>query len=195
MALTAKALDEQYGPELARPPLADCGSPYYLHQALRAKGIEVSHQACKTWWGKYRVVPGKVSISSAKELEEQHGSAIRHLGIEYNTAFKLCGALRQLDPPLYVPDRVATAWLLQYSSKETLVQVQNAGHLETWYGERIRKDMPEGTTDGALLKQWLLGHLSVSADARVCQKWLRTEWGAKGALNTAQAVEECIGRQ
>ena len=194
MALSAKALDDQYGPELSRPPLADCGSPYYLHQALVAKGIQASHQACKTWWGKYRVVPGKVSISSAKELEEQHGSAIRHLGIEYNTAFKLCGALRQLDPPLYVPDRVATAWLLQYSSKETLVKVQNAGHLETWYGERIRKDMPEGTTDGAVLQKWLLGHLSVSADARVCQKWLSTEWGAKGALNTAQAVEECIGR-
>ena len=84
-----------------------------------------------------------------------------------------------------MPDRVATAWLLQYSSKDTLVQVQNAGHLETWYGERIRKDMPEGTTDGAVLKQWLLGHLSVSANARVCQKWLSTEWGAKGALNTA----------
>ena len=81
MALSAKALDERYGPELSRPPLADCGSPYFLHQALVAKGIEVSHQSCKTWWGKYRVVPG-VSISSAKELEEQHGSAIRHLGIE-----------------------------------------------------------------------------------------------------------------
>ena len=84
MALSAKALDEQYGPELTRPPLAECGSPYYLHQALRAKGIDVSHQACKTWWCKYRVVPGKVSISSATELEEQHGSAIRHLGIEFS---------------------------------------------------------------------------------------------------------------
>ena len=140
-------------------------------------------------------MPGQVSISSATELEEQHGSAIRHLGFEYNTAFKLCGALRRLDPPLYVPDRVAAAWLLEYSSKETLVKVQNAGHLETWYGERIRKDMPEGTTDGAVLKQWLLGHLSVSADARVCQKWLSTEWGAKGALHSAHAVEECIGRR
>ena len=102
MALSAKALDEQYGPELSLPPLADCTSAYYLHQALVAKGIQVSHQACKHWWCKYRVVPGQVSISSAKELEEQHGSAIRHLGIEYNTAYKLCGALRQLDPPLYV---------------------------------------------------------------------------------------------
>ena len=153
MALSAKALDEQYGPELSRPPLADCGSPYYLHQALVAKGIQVSHSACKLWWDKYRVVPGKVSISSATELEEQHGSAIRHLGIEYNTALKLCGALRQLDPSLYVSDKVAKTWLLQYSSKETLVKVQNAGHLETWYGERIRTDMPEGTTDGAVLKQ------------------------------------------
>ena len=119
MALSAKALDDQYGPELSRPPLADCGSPYYLHQALVAKGIQVSHQACKLWWSKYRDVPGKVSISSATELEEQHGPAIRHLGIEYNTAFKLCGALRQLDPPLYVSNKVATTWLLQYSSKET----------------------------------------------------------------------------
>ena len=90
MVLTAKALHEQYGPQLSRPPLADCGSPYFLHQALRAKGIDVSAQSCKTWWGKYRVVPGQVNISSAKELEEQHGSAIRHLGIEYNMAFKLC---------------------------------------------------------------------------------------------------------
>ena len=151
MALSAKALDEQYGPELSRPPLADCGSAYYLHQALRAKGIEVSHSACKVWWRQYRVVPGKVSISSATELEEQHGSAIRHLGIECNTAFKLCGALRQLNPPLYVSNPVAATWLLQYSSKETLVKVQNAGHLETWYGERLRAEMPEGTTDGARL--------------------------------------------
>ena len=76
MPLSAKALDEQYGPELARPPLADCGGPYLLHQALRAKGIEVSYRACRTWWAKYRVVPGQVRISSAQELEEQHGSAI-----------------------------------------------------------------------------------------------------------------------
>ena len=89
MALSAKALDEQYGPELSRPPLADCTSAYYLHQALVAKGIQVNHQACKLWWRKYRVMPGQVSIASAKELEEQHGSAIRHLGIEYNTAFKM----------------------------------------------------------------------------------------------------------
>ena len=107
MALTAKDLHEQYGPELSRPPLADCGSAYYLHKALRAKGIDVSHQACKLWWCKYRVVPGKVSISTATELEEQHGSAIRHLGIEYNTAFKLCRALQQFDPPLYVTDQVS----------------------------------------------------------------------------------------
>ena len=75
MALSAKALDEQYGPELSRPPLADCTSAYYLHQALVAKGIQVTHEACKLWWRKYRVVPGQVSIASAKELEEQHGSA------------------------------------------------------------------------------------------------------------------------
>ena len=68
--MSAKALDEQYGPELSRPPLADCGSAYFLHQALRAKGVEVSHQACKVWWSKYRVVPGQVSISTADELEE-----------------------------------------------------------------------------------------------------------------------------
>ena len=195
MALSAKALDKQYGPELSRPPLADCTSEYYLHQALVAKGIQVSLSACKLWWRKYRVMPGQVSIASAAELEEKYGTAIRHLGIQYDTAFKLCGALRQLDPPLYVSDKVAMTWLRLYSSKETIVKVQNAGHLETWYGERIRADMPEGTTDGAVLHQWLLGHLSVSADARVCQKWLTTEWGGKGALITAEAVEECIGER
>ena len=73
MALSAKALDEQYGPELSRPPLADCESAYYLHQALRTKGIDVSHEVCKVWLCKYRVVPGQVRISSAQELEEQHG--------------------------------------------------------------------------------------------------------------------------
>ena len=43
---------------------------------------------------------------------------------------------------------VAKEWLKKYATDQELTVVQNSGHLETWYGELIRNDMPSDITDG-----------------------------------------------
>ena len=100
--------------------------------------------------------------------EERHGDGIRHLSVEYRTAFKLSKALREQDPPLCVTDKVATVWLQKYAHRGEVRFVQNAGHLETLCGDRIRSDGPSDATADALAA-WLLKELAVSAPRTVCQ--------------------------
>ena len=114
MPLTAAALQQQYGTELANGPLSQCTSAYFLHKALREKGIDISMGAVKQWWTSHRVQPGAARIQTAKDLQELHGSRIQHLVAEHSTAFKLCKALREMDPPVFVTDAVAKQWLLKY---------------------------------------------------------------------------------
>ena len=149
MPLTAKELQEGYVTELSEGPLSQVTSAHYLHKALVAKGVQITEAACKQWWQKYRKPPNAVTIPTAKDLQEQHGSSILHLATEYNTAFKLCKKLLELDPPVSVTDAVAKGWLKKYATDQELTVVQNSGHLETWYGELIRNNMPSDITDGS----------------------------------------------
>ena len=132
----ADTFERQYGAMLRRPPLSDLTSARYLHQALTAKGIVVTEGVVKQWLLKYRTGDAAAtdsgSIKSTKELHETHGAYLQALPLEKKkTPYLLCKALRQRDPPVIITDAVAKQWLAKYAGKEDLVQVNNAGQLET----------------------------------------------------------------
>ena len=133
--LTAQQLHEQYHDLLQQPPFSDAPTPYRLHQALVQRGINVTHQVCKTWWNKYRISV-EVSVKSAKELDEKYSHIVKPLAVENRTAHKLCAAMREHDPPVYVTDGVAKRWLEMYFGPMQNIEI--AGHLETLYGKRLR---------------------------------------------------------
>lgn len=128
-------------------------------------------------------------------LQEQHGVLVAEVAKERPTYFKLCKALRERDPPLYISDAVARQWLAKYGGQGALHYVLNAGHLESWHGNRVRESKPEDITDGTSMAPGLLQHPKVSTSARVCEKWLRTEWSGEGVLLTPIKIEEEIGQQ
>jgi hypothetical protein len=55
--VNAKQLQLRYGQLLQQPPWNTYGSAYILHKELQARKppIDVSHQAVRTWWQKYRI--------------------------------------------------------------------------------------------------------------------------------------------
>ena len=57
----------------------------------------------------------------------------------------------------------------------------------------IRDDKPASANDGPSMVIWLRERLEVKTDARVCQKWLHTNWSKEGVLLTPEAVEAEIG--
>ena len=87
--LTADALQEKYGEELARPPLSDAKTPRMLMKALleRIPPIVATDGIMKTWFQKYRLPPGAIRISSAAELEATYGDEVRTLQKKYRTVF------------------------------------------------------------------------------------------------------------
>ncbi len=195
--ITAAQLQGWYGTQLAEAPLAAATSPYLLHQALvrTYPTLKVSHGCVKNWWQKYKVVDPAHQVSTVEELEEKHGSRIRPLATENNTYFKLCRALRDLDPPVYIGDKVAENWLRRHGPHGDLTYVDSAGHLETSYGQRIREDGPGNDVTSEVLRAWLFDTHSVSVPARVCKKWLETEWSSSGKLLSPTAVEQSIGER
>ena len=167
--LTARELQEQYGDVLASAPFRDCSSPVFLHGALASRDplVEVSIGAVRMWWDKYKLPEGAETVTSAQDLEHRFGDGIRHLAREYPTSFKLCKALRKREPPLCITDAIARVWLQQYARHGELQYIENAGHLETLFGERIRSDAPPDITADTL-QAWLLQEHAVSVRARIC---------------------------
>ena len=165
-------------------------------KALAQKKIKVTAAVVKVWWAKYKCQGhAEARIKNAQMLQDQHGVLVAEVAREHPTGFKLCKALRERDPPLYISDGVARQWLAKYGGQGVLHYVLNAGHLESWHGNRIRESKPEDITDGTSMAPWLLQHLKVSTSARVCEKWLRTEWSGEGVLLTPIKIEEEIGEQ
>ena len=159
----------------------------------RQPPIVVSHAAVKVWWGKYKVMAGAEGIQSAKQLEELHGDSIRPIALEHNSACKLCRVLSQRQPPIFVSDGVAKQWLRQFGPSGQLKYIDNAVHLESEYGERIRLHFGIETVDSAILLQWLFRVHSVSAPLRVCQKWSTTSYSTGNKLLSADAVHQTLG--
>ena len=110
----------------------------------------------KQWWMKYRVSEGTIRLTTAAELERQYGATIKNYAVEYPTAFKLCKALRDRDPPICIDDRIAKDWLRSHAGHSDIVSVHSAGHLEMHCGDRIRGSMPFNSADA--LASWLLLH-------------------------------------
>ena len=70
-----------------------------------------------------------------------------------------------------------------------LTTLESAGHLEMWYGDELRR-IHADATDAQSIKQCLLLTHRVSAPDRVIQKWVSTQWSAKGRLVLLEEVEE-----
>ena len=73
-------------------------------------------------------------------------------------------------------------------------QVLTAGHMELWYGARVRAEF-HGYLNGSTLRAWLLENCSVRASERVCQAWLSRDWSCSGKLVSVDAVERELGER
>ena len=62
-----------------------------LHKALteRRPPIVVTHGTVKEWVKKYKVAGDAEPLKSAQDFEDKYGDSIRHLAVEYPTAYKL----------------------------------------------------------------------------------------------------------
>ena len=116
MPLRAADLQRLYGAELAVPPLSEARSPRILWNLLQQRRIAVSEQSVKTWWRAHRQSEGGIRVLSCEELDRVHGDCIRerNLAQSHPTAYLLCKALRQLEPPLLVSNSIAGRWLREY---------------------------------------------------------------------------------
>ena len=91
---------------------------------------------------------------------------------------------------VFVSDGVAKQWLSRFGGWGSLRVLQSAGHLESQYGERIRR---HGWASAASLRAGLHAEYSVAVSMRLCVTWLGTTWSSSGALVTAAAVEASWG--
>ena len=123
---SALGLQTRYSELLTQAPYVDAQSPYLLHKAL-SSSIGITQGIVKQWWSLHRVSEGDVRLSSAAELEERYGDTIRHYAVEHPTAFKLCKALRQRDPPICIGDSSAKQWLKSYGGQAVIADVNSAG--------------------------------------------------------------------
>ena len=90
-------------------------------------------------------------MTTAAELQAQYGDVVRAELGDCATPYRICGALRRKTPPLYVSQPVLTAWLREYGGEQALAQADSAGHLELWWGDRIRADAAALAMDSFLL--------------------------------------------
>ena len=130
------------------------------------------------------------AASSGKELQEKYGDIVKVLAVNNSSAYLLVRALRDREPAVYISDGIAKQWLKTYFD---LSQIDNAGHLESRYGELLREHLKQHLLDATGVSQWLVGRHEVSVPARICQHWLATDWSSSGMLMTIEAVEESIG--
>ena len=156
MPLSGKQLHDQYGELLQQPPFCTAASPYLLHIALssRSPPIDVSIAAVNTWWKKYKHGQIQLSVSSAKELQEKYGDIAKALAVNNSSGYLLVKALRDGEPAVYISDGVARQWLKLYFN---LSQIENAGHLESRYGELLREHMKQHILDATGVSRWLVG--------------------------------------
>ena len=190
--LTATLLQDEHGALLQQPPFSGCPSAYLLHSALskRTPPIAVSMATVKTWWLKYKHGDIEFAVKSGTELQDKYGDIAKELAVNNSSAYLLVRALRDRAPPLHISDGVAKQWLNVYFK---LSQIENAGHLESRYGEILREHLKHYPLDATGLSQWLVGLHQVSVPVRICQHWLATDWSSSGMLMTIEAVEESIG--
>jgi len=130
-------------------------------------------------------------VETAQALEEGYGEAARELAVGEQSAYRLCVAFRRRTPKVFMSDSVAKAWLAKYGGASALREVLAAGHLELWYGDRLRAECHGA--GAAALRTWLREACSVKASERVCQAWLSKDWSSSGKLTLVGAVELHLG--
>ena len=134
------------------------------------------------------------SIDSADLLEAEYGDGIRHLALEHKTGYLLSNALSRRQTPLEVSRKVCTTWLAKHKPSGEFTYVKTPGHLELWYGDRIRSMEPEPASGDELAAK-LVKELKVSAPVRVCEQYLRTSWSSAGRIMTAETLEATAGER
>jgi len=163
------------------------------HGALARTNLEQyahgTNGILKTWFQKYRLPPGAIRISSAADLEETYGIEVKQLQREYQTDYKLCRALEQRKPPLYATKDIMKSWLNKYGGETEVRNIDSAGHLELWYGQRIRNDAAAQVLEGEALAKWLRNEASISVSARTCVHWRSKDWSTSGKLLTPDSIE------
>ena len=166
MPLSAQQLHQQYGELLQQPPFCNAASPYLLHIALskRSPPIDVSMAAVKTWWQKYKHGPIELSVSTAKELQEKYGDIAKALAVDNYSGYLLVKALRDGEPAVYISDGVARQWLKLYFN---LSQIDNAGHLESRYGEPLRAHIQHNPCDARGVSSVKLWGLKFTMNASI----------------------------
>ena len=84
-------------------------------------------------------------------------------------------------------------WMQKYGGMAKVRTVDSAGHLELFYGQRIRDDAAAQELDGEALAKWLRNEASVSVSARTCVHWRSKDWSTSGKLLTPESIEEDQG--
>ena len=156
LTINAVELNRRFAVLLAEPPYVEAKTPYWLHHYLtrRVPPVPVSMGTVKQWWMKYKVTEGSIRLTTAAELHEKYGESILHMAAEYPTAFKLCKALRDRDPPICIDDGIAKEWLRNHGGQSNVKVLHSGGHLETYCGDRIRAH--DGVFNlGDTLASWL----------------------------------------
>ena len=128
------------------------------------------------------------SIDSADLLEAEYGDGIRHLALEHKTGYLLSNALSRRQTPLEVSRKVCTTWLAKHKPSGEFTYVKTSGHLELWYGDRIRSMEPEPASGDELAAK-LFNDLKASAPVRICEKYLCTTWSSAGPIMTPEALD------
>ena len=109
-SLSCVELERRYGPMLRYPPFSEASTPYLLHTALttrRPTPLRVSQKVVAQWWRIHRPGGGP-DVSSAQDFETRYGGQARALQPFPTSAYRLCAALRERDPPIFVTDGILT---------------------------------------------------------------------------------------
>ena len=86
-------------------------------------------------------------------------------------------------------------WYQKYGGKASIKNIDSAGHLELYYGERIRSDAAANGMHAEALTKWLRNEASVSVSARTCTHWRSKDWSTSGKLLTPESIEEDQGER
>ena len=134
-------------------------------------------------------------VDSCDELERVYGDAIRNLGQEHPTQYRLCKARLERGPRLIASDAIATRWLRKYDGVRVVSKIESAAHLELWWGELIR-DRPEARSmEAAALAHWMHVDRGVLVPRRLCETWKSRDWSTAGKLMVCADVERELGER
>ena len=97
--MNADQLQVKYGDVLPRTPFLSCDTARLLSNKFKEvyPSISIGEQSFKTWMAKHRLPPRVVRVSTAAELDENHGEWMRRLAAEYPTGFIFCRGLQAMN--------------------------------------------------------------------------------------------------